>query len=541
MEIQVSREWDAIKDSLEKGTFHKLDLNPNPKNRINWKQVENGLSDPQQAFFNARNRVNLYFAGQGAGKSHILGVLSLFLATNFPNVFGLIAANTYSQLNDSTLYRIREVWEELGIIEYDEVTGQGDYVVNRQPPKEFNTDNHNFKRYNNIISFRWGAVIFTRSLDNFKAIDGMEVGWTLLDETKDTKEAAVKEVVLGRNRQKGMYLTKTGKITTKVTKTPFNPLYIVTSPAREQWLVEWFKLEKFELEIKSKIFSETDFFYKKTTSSHFVVISSAYHNKKNLPANYIENQKNTLPSHLIDMLIYGDPFSKAGGEIYTGFDRQRNIKDFDYIPSRPLLLSWDFNVNPYVTCLIAQVYNFNGIQNLFIIDEVCSEPPKNTTEHAAEEVVSRYSTHRESVWVFGDPSGNNDDTRRSKKYEKRNDYLIISSIVRELGGVKIKVGKSHPGVSTRVNFINIILELKHPTIRVYIHPRCKKLIADLSYVKEDTDGTKLKKKVEDKNTGKRYEEYGHTSDALDYLICRLFYSDYSRYKKGKNKRTRTKK
>lgn len=534
MEIQVSKEWDAIKDSLEKGTFHKLDLNPNPKNRIDWKKVENGLSEPQKTFFNARSRVNLFFAGQGAGKSHVLGVISLYLATNFPDVFGLIAANTYSQLNDSTLYRIREVWQDLGITEYDEGTGQGDYVVNRQPPKEFDTKNHNFKRYNNIVSFRWGAVIFVRSLDNFKAIDGMEVGWTLLDETKDTKPEAVKEVVLGRNRQKGLYLTKTGKITSKPTKRAFNPLYIVTSPAKEQWLVEWFELMLHELEIKSKIYSKTEYFYKQTTKTHFVVISSAYHNQKNLPANYIQNQCDTLATHLQNMLVYGDPFSKAGGEIYTGFDRQRNIKEINYIPSLPLLLSWDFNVSPYVTCLIAQSYNTNTHQYLFFIDEVCSEAPRNNTPDTCDTVIAKYRNHNAGVWVFGDPSGNNNDTRSSRKDTDRgNDYKIILSKVRQLGSVSYKVAKSHPRIITRINFINGIFELKIGNIVIYVHPRCKNLIADLSYTKEDSDGTKLKKKVKDSETGKTYEEYGHTSDALDYIICRYFHREYKRYTIGK--------
>lgn len=528
--VEISKEWEEVVKAVNNGTLLELDLNPNPKNRINWKQVISNLSDPQQAFFNARSRVNLYFAGQGAGKSHILGVISLYLATNFPEVFGLIAANTYSQLNDSTLYRIREVWEELGITEYDETTGQGDYVVNRQPPKDFNTDNHNFKRYNNIISFRWGAVIFTRSLDNFKAIDGMEVGWILLDETKDTKEEAVKEVMLGRARQKGMYLTKTGKITTKVTKTPFNPLYIVTSPAKEQWLVEWFNLLIYEFEIKSKIYSTTDYFHKQTTKTHFVVISSAYHNQKNLPANYIENQASTLPSHLKDMLIYGDPFSKAGGEIYKGFSREKNIsEEAIYQKHLPLCVSWDFNVYPYVTALIGQMPNS---KELHIIDEICSEYPRNNTPDTCDTVIRKYHNHQAGVWIFGDPSGQNEDTRSKNKM---NDYKIILPKFKRagMGGVAFKVSKKAPYVIPRINFINGIFEISMYGITIKIHPRCKNLIADLMYLKEDTDGKKLKEKVKDEQTGKSYEKYGHTSDSLDYMVCRVFLKFFKMFTLGK--------
>ena len=42
------------------------------------------------------------------------------------------------------------------------------------------------------------------SLDNWKAIDGRTISWALLDETKDTPEAAVKEVIISRLRKIGL-------------------------------------------------------------------------------------------------------------------------------------------------------------------------------------------------------------------------------------------------------------------------------------------------------------------------------------------------
>jgi hypothetical protein len=145
-------------------------------------------SKPQYDILTSRKPVNLFLAGQGSGKTHCAGGVSSTFISNFPKVKGLIAANTYDQLNRSTMYRIREVWEhEFQIKEYSELTKEGCYVIGKQPPKHFNTDSHNFDRYNNIISFDNGAVVYIGSFDNYKALDGMEIGWAILDETKDTK------------------------------------------------------------------------------------------------------------------------------------------------------------------------------------------------------------------------------------------------------------------------------------------------------------------------------------------------------------------
>ena len=60
----------------------------------------------------------------------------------------------------------------------------------------------------------------------------------------------------------------------------------------------------------------------------------------------------------------------------------------------------------------------------------------------------------------------------------------------------------------------------------------KNLKNDLLYVKEAQDGGKHKAKKKDKNTGVTYEEYGHTSDCLDYLICEVFKNEFQKYTNG---------
>ncbi|MFO7841252.1 MAG: hypothetical protein R6V48_03710, partial [Fidelibacterota bacterium] len=87
---------------------------------------------------------------------------------------------------------------------------------------------------------------------------------------------------------------------------------------KEQWLNEFFELEKFRDEIKSSIFSDTTFF-EKETETRKIVIASGFFNSRNLPPNYFSDRIAELSEDLIGMLIYGSPFGKSGAEYYMSF------------------------------------------------------------------------------------------------------------------------------------------------------------------------------------------------------------------------------
>lgn len=425
------------------------------------------------------------------------------------------------------MLRIREVWkEEFKIEEYDDKTGKGCYVVGIQPPKHFNQEGHNYDRYNNIISFDNGAVVYIGSFDNYKALDGMEITWAILDETKDTKEEAVKEVIIGRLREKKLYVNKKGELTSEPTDAePFNPLYIFSSPAKVQWINEWFELDVFEAEINSSIYSETTYF-KKKFKNKFVTISSTYLNAANIPSNYIENQKMNLHSTLVDMLVYGNPFSKTGGEFYKCFDKLRHTGETKYNPALPIHLTFDFNVNPYVTCNVWQVEGKIGKQ----IDEICLPAPLNRTVDAVREFGRRYKGHKRQILVYGDPAGKHEDTRTERGF---NDYRIITGELKKLGfESRDMVQNVAPAVHERADFINTIFEKNYDGVTLLIDKKCKQTINDYLYLKEASDQTKLKEKVKNPDTGVTYEKYGHTSDANDYFFCAHFAGSYEKFVKG---------
>ncbi len=236
------------------------------------------VSNPQEEILLSTKQRNLCMSGQGGGKSHTGGILSADFVINYPHVRGFIGANSYSQLSKSTLDRVFNVWKDtFGWMKDRE------YVAGVIPPKHFKVIGAALKSYDNTICFNNGAVILTASLDNYKVIDGTQFAWAILDETKDTAEEAVKEVITGRLREKGMWV-KDGviytdeKIANEMGAESWNPLYVLTSPAKVPWINEWFELsDKYE-EISKRIFSKTDYF-SLTTEDKQVVIYSAYHNE----------------------------------------------------------------------------------------------------------------------------------------------------------------------------------------------------------------------------------------------------------------------
>ncbi len=497
--------------------------------------MEIELSDPQYEIIESRQQVNLFLAGQGSGKTHVAGVVSGVLIMSFPRVHGFIGANTYTQLSDSTLFRIRSVWKEFfGWTEYGKGNKQGDYVIDVIPPSHFNTEGHQYDSYHGKICFKSGTVVYKGSLDNYKAHDGKEFAWALLDETKDTKEEAVKEVITGRLREPGMWVNSAGELTHDPAGVPFNPLYIFTSPAKVPWINEWFKLDLYQDEITKRIYSETTYFCQKIDNK-LAVISSSYHNRANLPENFFENRKLNLHSALQDMLIYGNPFSQSGGEFYKCFNRTKHVRDLrllaefndgDRAYNKDLALhaTFDFNVSPYMTCCIWQIIDKKAYQ----IDEICLPNPGNTTPAVCKEFIRRYQGHKAGLFIYGDPSGKQEDTRQEKG---QNDFtLILSSLAQFKPGLRVL--PAAPPVVMRGNFINTIFEKGYEGIEIIIHEKCAQSIADYNYLKEASDGTKLKEKVKNPDTGVTYEKYGHTSDAGDYFLCVAFAHEFAKYQVG---------
>lgn len=474
------------------------------------------LSEPQKYILTSAAPVNLFLAGVGSGKTHLGGIISGNFIESCPHVFGFIGANTYNQLNTSTMYRIREVWRD----EFKWVS-ERDYVIGKQPPKSFNTETHNFDRYDGILSHKNGGVVFLGSLDNAKAHDGKQFAWAILDETKDTREDDVKEVILTRIRQAGMFINN-GVLSDS--GTAINPMYVLTSPAKVKWLNEWFGLDEMRAEIESVIADKRRFF-SHNSRGKCVAISSTYHNEANLPPGFIQKIIDNNPSDRANALIYANPFSKTGGEFYSGFASVRHVGAVILKKELPLHITFDQNVVPYVTANVWQVDESGEKIKLQQIDEFNLPGPNNTTERVCDAILAKYGAYGQRFFIYGDASGNKRDTRSVET-----DYTIVKRKFRaHLVNGSDRTNNYNPPVLLRRDYINTIFDGKR-NYEILIGANCKNTIADYTYLKEDANGAKLKQKVKGEN-GQTYEQYGHSSDANDYFIARICGNDFEKYKK----------
>jgi hypothetical protein len=485
--------------------------------------IEQIVSEPQMSILSSTAGINLFLSGTGAGKTYLGGILSINFINQFPEARGGIFSNTFDQLNTSTLFRIREYWSSINVTEWSKDNPSGCYVSGKEPPIQWTKCKRNFDRFNSIISFCNGGLIFTGSLDNYMSHSGKEFSWCILDETKDTKEEALKEVILTRLRQSGMYVVN-GKIShTGHISQQWNPLYCLTSPARVDWLNELWELDKYIEEIQSKIYSDTTYF-EKHFNNKFVVISSTYHNIHNVGENYINSILQNNSEERGKALVYANPFAVTGGEFYSSFSRLKHVGNFRYDPSLPLHLSFDQNTVPYNSCGISQVKRNGDIWECIFIDEIALENPRNSTEEVCEEFMMRYPNHKAGLFYYGDASGKNRSTM-SKDFKHH--YEIIEFKLRKyLNNGSDRTLISNPPLVKRRDFINAIFEEKKP-IRILVDENCKKIIADLMYTKQSLDGGKDKHIVTDKDSGEKYQKYGHFGDLIEYQLVELFKNYYN--------------
>lgn len=482
--------------------------------------IEQIISEPQKAILRSVKPNNLFLAGVGSGKTYLGGIISYRFIKNFPDVFGFIGANTYEQLNTSTLYRIREYWKSIGITEWTKDNPSGMYVAGKKPPDHFDKRNHNFDSYNSIISFVNGGVVYMGSLENAAAHAGKQFGWAILDETKDSREEDIKEIIITRLRQKGIYV-KDGRFSHE--GEDINPLYILTSPAKVDWLNELFELDKHIDEISSLIYSDKTYFHKEFPNK-YVTISSTYHNQRNLPKGYIDNIKANNSDERFKALVYSNPFMLTGGEFYSSFNRLKHVDRITYNNNLPLHISFDQNTVPYNSASIWQIENKEGLWLMKCVDEIALQNPRNSTEEVCEEFMSRYPNHKAGLFYYGDASGK---ARSTMNKDFKHHYEIIAYKLRKyLVNNSDRTTLRNPSVVKRRDFINTLFEEKYP-VRLIINELCKYLIGDLMYLKQAIDGTKDKHIVKDVDTGERYQKYGHLSDGMDYIITELFKDYYN--------------
>jgi hypothetical protein len=247
-----------------------------------------------------------------------------------------------------------------------------------------------------------------------------------------------------------------------------------------------------------------------------------------LPVGFIKRQ---LEAHAgnqnrIDMLIYGSPIAKAGGEFVPSFERLKHVsKGVEFDVNEVAHLTFDFNVVPHMTLVCAQLVNGDdGRLKLRVFKEYCLEAPKNKTQAVCDAFLKDYSWQLfNGVYYYGDPSGK---ARQTVSTEYENNYDVIDqALAGYVGNYSDKVASVAPSVIKSRDFLNNLFEGVYG-IDIEIDDSCEHLIHDLEYCREGPDGKMLKPKYRDPLTKQTYERYGHCLDAFRYLVCQMLNEYY---------------
>lgn len=236
-----------------------------------------------------------------------------------------------------------------------------------------------------------------------------------------------------------------------------------------------------------------------------------------------------MDSRMYAAMIEGDwdALHSEEGRAFWTFKKTEHTKDVPFLPEIPVAhLTFDQNVVPYITMLAAQCqYKADGVLQIRIFKEYCLKHPRNKTQALCEQFLIDYDAQVNSVYIYGDASGNKRDTRSA-----RSDYDIAQAVLRaKIGGKSNRVQRSNPEIRKRVLFLCAIFEGKIPGAEIVIDKGCENLIRDLIYVKEDSNGGKLKKRVTE--GGVSFEQFGHTSDALEYLVTTVLQKQFAQFER----------
>ena len=425
----------------------------------------------------------LYGGAAGSGKSFLICAWQIGMRLKYAETRGYIGRSTLKELKNSVLVTFFDTAKMFGL------ENGVDFRYND------NKSHINFSNGSRIILLD----LFARPSDpNFDSLGSTEYTDGAIEEGAEVVQR-VADLLLSRTRYKHEVFD-------------LSPKQLITCNPSDCWL-------------KTEIVEP---FYRGDDLGDTTFIPALLQSNPNEA--FVNNYASTL-ARLDDFdrarLLHGDWFAhpRLGGEFYRKFS-EFHIKKLTYDVTKPLHISFDFNVHPYVTAVLFQVHDSEVHQ----IDEICLVHPRNTTKQVCTEIKRKYQYHDAGVFVYGDPGGRAQDTRTEKDY---NDYVVITDELKRFHP-RLRIATKAPGVAMRGNWINSILA-GNASFRFYTDEKCKNTHADLLYMLELADGTKDKKRVTHPRTKVKFEKYGHCSDALDYFLCEAFREEFEAFARGGRK------
>lgn len=227
---------------------------------------------------------------------------------------------------------------------------------------------------------------------------------------------------------------------------------------------------------------------------------------------------------------------KTGNEFLNSFNVGKNSGEYPYIPGLPIHLSVDSNVLPYISVSYWQVDLSKG-KDMYQIAETTAESPNNSVRRAAKLVSKKLIElgYGDVIYLHGDASAKAANTIDDNKRSFMD--LFIDTLKKDNWTVEDKVGKKNPLVSMTGEFVNAVFEKQLSGLSININDSCRASIDDYQSVQKDANGAILKTKVKDSVTKQTYEEHGHLTDTLRYVVHDIMYEEYVQFANRRKRNT----
>ena len=211
----------------------------------------------------------------------------------------------------------------------------------------------------------------------------------------------------------------------------------------------------------------------------------------NVPPEEIASAKADLDERTFQQ-EYEAQFVNYSGIIYYSFKREESVVRHD--GDRPVIhVGMDFNLDPMSAVLMTRKGD-----TLHVFDEIVMFG-SNTDEMVAE-IRTRYGNG--TIVIYPDPASR----QRKTSAGGRTDLSILQN-----AGFEVRVRSSHAAVRDRINSVNSRLLSKDGHRRLFVDPKCKKVIESLER-HTYKEGTSQPEK----------DGFDHMNDALGYAVEYLF-------------------
>lgn len=391
------------------------------------------LTPTQKAFATSREPYPCFVGGFGSGKTAAAIARAMALKAHFPQCDIAYYLPSFPLVEDIAMRRFPELCDRKGWA-YKARGG---------------TSPH--------IEFPNAGRIMFRSMSTPASIVGYEVAHSICDELDTMPTALARDAwnkIIARNRQKCPIA---------------NTVAVATTPEGFGFVYErWVKDRK---------------------PGYVLFRAKTMDNAEHLPADYIENLRNSYPSNLLSAYLDGEFVNLAAGSVYPAFDRNLNATTAKVIEAEPLHIGMDFNVTHGAA--VVHVLR-DGLP--YAVDEFTEV---FDTPAMIALIRKRYPLN--SIFIYPDASGNN---RKSQNASESDISLLRQA------RFTVCVNPANPAVKDRVLSMNKIIE----TREYKVNPdTCPSLVESLEQQPYDKHGEP------DKTGG-----LDHVIDAAGYFVAYKF-------------------